>query len=310
MDNIFIIQTLKEVIDDKSNFEEPGAVFGDFIKEGELAIVGAATNNGKTVLCCDIAFANASNISYWDEPISDRIRNTLYIDFEMSDSQVARRYVGIPADVSASVKRAHLNSFVRGCSTEDKLGNIEELVSIHHPELLIIDNLMVLMDNTISSSVVKKVMERLKYLKEVFGLTIILVAHFHKHNRRNPIEISNIQGSSIISNYADSIVAIGDSNVGPETKYLKQLKTRSTIKMPGVAVMNLEESPYLHFEFVEFDDELNHLETKQTDRGVITELIGRNILELSSEGKSVRAIADMLGISKSVVGRFLKNQNP
>lgn len=40
MDNAFKVRTFKEVITDKNNFKEPGAVLGDFIKEGELSVIG------------------------------------------------------------------------------------------------------------------------------------------------------------------------------------------------------------------------------------------------------------------------------
>ena len=73
-------------------------------------------------------------------------------------------------------------------------------------------------------------MEGLNHIRESFGLTMILVAHFRKRNGRNPIEISDIEGSSVICNYTDSIVAIGSSVEGTEIKYLKQLKTRSAQK--------------------------------------------------------------------------------
>lgn len=89
-------------------------------------------------------------------------------------------------------------------------------------------------------------MEGLNHIRESFGLTMILVAHFRKRNGRNPIEISDIEGSSVICNYTDSIVAIGSSVEGTEIKYLKQLKTRSAQKMSEVAVMCLEDVPWLH----------------------------------------------------------------
>ena len=91
MDNAFKVRTFKEVITDKNNFKEPGAVLGDFIKEGELSVIGVAANCSETAFCYDIAFANASGLCHWEEPVSDKIRKTLCVDFELSDSQIARR---------------------------------------------------------------------------------------------------------------------------------------------------------------------------------------------------------------------------
>lgn len=48
MDNAFKVRTFKEVITDKNNFKEPGAVLGDFIKEGEFSVIGVAGDSSET----------------------------------------------------------------------------------------------------------------------------------------------------------------------------------------------------------------------------------------------------------------------
>ncbi len=141
MDNAFKVRTFKEVIADKNNFKEPGAVLGDFIKEGELSVIGVAANSSETAFCYDVAFANASGLCHWEEPVSDKIRKTLCVDFELSDSQIARRYANVPDFVSCSVRRAHPVSSAHGCSPEDTIRNIEKLVEENRPELVIIDDL-------------------------------------------------------------------------------------------------------------------------------------------------------------------------
>ena len=40
-------------------------------------------------------------------------------------------------------------------------------------------------------------MEGLNHIRESFELTMILVAHFRKRNGRNPIEISDMEGSPL-----------------------------------------------------------------------------------------------------------------
>ena len=129
------------MIADKNNFKEPGAVLGDFIKEGELSVIGVAANSSETAFCYDVAFANASGLCHWEEPVSDKIRKTLCVDFELSDSQIARRYANVPDFVSCSVRRAHPVSSAHGCSPEDTIRNIEKLVEENRPELVIIDDL-------------------------------------------------------------------------------------------------------------------------------------------------------------------------
>lgn len=303
---MFEVKTLGETIANKGNIDKRGAVFSNFIKEGELAIITGETNVGKSIICGDIALANASNLCYWDEPINDRLRTCLYIDGEMSDSQIAQRYTNVPGFALDSLRRA---TSLGGWGTmDDKISNIEKLIESENiPELVIVDNLMSLTDCTVSASRAKKVIERLKHIKDSFNITMIVAAHFHKRNSRKMIEMSDIQASSIIANYADSIVAIGNSCTDAGIKYLKQLKSRSARINLEVALLEINDSPYLHFDFLEYDQEENHLQKKKENRSSITEFMAEHIVMLSEEGCSVRTIAKELGISKSVVGRFLKD---
>ena len=67
--SMFEVKTLGETIADKGNANERGTVFFPFINEGDLAIVAGETNVGKSILCGDIAIANASNLCHWNEPV-------------------------------------------------------------------------------------------------------------------------------------------------------------------------------------------------------------------------------------------------
>lgn len=303
---MFDVKTLGETIANRGNIDEEGTVFSDYIMADELGIIAGETNVGKSILCCDIALANTSNLCHWEEPINDKVRTCLYIDGEMNNSQIAQRYRNVPSFALDSLRRA--TSLGRWETMDDKITNIEKLIESENiPELVFIDNLMSLTDCTVSVNRAKKVIERLKYIKDSFHITMIVAAHFHKRTSRRTIEISDIQGSSVISNYADSIIAIGNSCTDPGIKYLKQLKSRSARINSEVAVLEINDSPYLHFDFLEYDQEENHLQKTKESRSSITEFMEEQIIMLSEEGCSVRTIAKELGISKSVVGRFLKS---
>lgn len=306
--SMFEVKTLGETIADKGNANERGTVFFPFINEGDLAIVAGETNVGKSILCGDIAIANASNLCHWNEPVNDRTRTCLYVDGEMTDSQITQRYANVPEFALDAVRRASITPLGLGCTIDDKIENIGKLIKAENiPELVFVDNPMSLIDCMVSAASAKKVMEGLKHIKDYFGISMIVAAHFHKRNSRKAIGISDIQGSSVIANYADSVVAIGNSCKDPEIKYLKQLKSRSSRINSEVAVLRISEEPYLHFDFLEFDQEENHLIEKQESRSSITEFMAEHIMRLSEEGCSVRTISKELGISKSVVGRFIKN---
>ncbi len=300
--------TLNHILNNRDNYSEDGSIFGEYIRQGDLALIVGDTNSGKTLLACDIALANNDNLCYWDEPMTNRTRKTVYIDEEHNDSQIARRYEHLLGCTSGDLIRGRFTYAEYDSSVEDRLLAIKNLIcSNNDTELLIIDNLMCMLDNGKSAKQAQQFIQGLKQIKEQYNLTIILVAHLSKRNSKNPIEVKDILGSSVIANYADSIIAIGNSCEGDGIKYLKQLKSRSSIKLSEVAVMEISEEPYLHFEFREFDNEENHLPKKKVSHSSISPSMGDTVLRLKDEGVTIRGIAEQLGLSKSAVGRFLKN---
>lgn len=301
--------SLSSIVSNPDNYTEGESIFGDYIHQGDLALIVGDTNSGKTLLACDIALANNDNLCYWEESMANRTRKTVYIDEEHNDSQIARRYTHLLECSSGDLIRGRFTEDDYDSCIEDRLLAIENLLCRNNDtELLIIDNLMCILENGKSAKQAQQFIQGLKQIKEQYNLTIILVAHLSKRNSKNPIEVKDILGSSIVGNYADSIIAVGNSCEGDNIKYLKQLKSRSSIKMSEVAVMEIAEEPYLHFEFREYDNEESHLPKKKVSRSSISPIIGETILRLKEEGSSIRDIADQLSLSKSAVGRFLKKQ--
>lgn len=301
--------SLSSIVSNPDNYTEGESIFGDYIHQGDLALIVGDTNSGKTLLACDIALANNDNLCYWEEPMANRTRKTVYIDEEHNDSQIARRYTHLLECSSGDLIRGRFTEDDYDSCIEDRLLAIENLLCRNNDtELLIIDNLMCILENGKSAKQAQQFIQGLKQIKEQYNLTIILVAHLSKRNSKNPIEVKDILGSSVIANYADSIIAVGNSCEGDNIKYLKQLKSRSSIKMSEVAVIEIAEEPYLHFEFREYDNEESHLPKKKVSRSSISPIIGETILRLKEEGSSIRDIADQLSLSKSAVGRFLKKQ--
>lgn len=300
--------TLRCILNNPDNYCEEEKVYGNYIVQGDLAVVSGDTNSGKTLLASDIALANNDNLCYWEEPMANRTRKTIYIDGEQNDSQIARRYEHLLTCASGDLIRGRFTEAEYDDCIEDKLLAIEKLIRKNSDaKLLIVDNLMCVLNNGNSVRQAQQFIQGLKRIKEMNDLTIILVAHLSKRNSKNPIEIKDILGSSVIANYADSIIAVGNTCEGDHIKYLKQLKSRSSIKMSEVAVLEIVEEPYLHFEFREYDMEENLLPKKVVSRSSISLSMGEMIYKLREEGLTVRSIAEQLNLSKSAVGRFLKN---
>lgn len=300
--------TLNCILSNPDNYCKGEIVYGDYIRQGELALIVGDTNSGKTLLASDIALANNNNLCHWNEQMNNVKRKTIYIDGEHSDSQIARRYENLLECASGDLIRGRFTEAEYDDCIEDKLLAIKKLIRKNSDtKLLIVDNLMCVLNNGNSVKQAQQFIQGLKRIKEMNDLTIILVAHLNKRNSKNPIEIKDILGSSVIANYADSIIAVGNTCEGDHIKYLKQLKSRSSVKMSEVAVLEIVEEPYLHFEFREYDMEENLLPRKVVSRSSISLSMGEMIYKLREEGLTVRSIAEQLNLSKSAVGRFLKN---
>ena len=313
--SIFIVNPLKDVICDSDNQKPPKRLWGPFFHEGEINILFADTNQGKTLLANDIAFGicNGNDFGWQYDPLFEKHCGVMIIDFELSSIQVAARYgVSLGKVLPDDLIRVELNQkeLYRNIDEEMILDEIEKLV-IKYPnvDVLIIDNISYIA-NSASAKKAVDFMKGLKRLKEKYEKSILVLAHTPKRNLSKPITQNDLQGSKALINYCDSAMALGESAIGSDVKYLKHIKARSCKLQENVCRLRISQSPYLHFIFESFDQEDDHLE-KRKSFSQITPEIGKKIADLKDEEYSIREIAQKLGFSKSTIGRYVKgNCNP
>jgi len=123
------------------------------------------------------------------------------------------------------------------------------------------------------------------------------------------IDQNDLYGSKFLMNFVDSAFGLGASVIDSSTRYLKQIKTRSSEKYSQVAELEIEGEPYLHFELVKWTPECNHMKQGRSRETVITDAIAEQIVELTNDGFSIREIASTLDVSKSSVHRFLREKS-
>ena len=138
------------------------------------------------------------------------------------------------------------------------------------------------------------------------------MAHTPKRSNHRPITVNDLQGSKVLSNFADNIFAIGDSRQDAAGRYIKQIKPRSTemiydaTHVPSFKIARFGGN-FLGFEYQSFEPE-SELLVDGLDRAE-WELI-EQIKKMSDSGRSVRAIAEELEMSKSAVHRKLHMWKP
>ena len=182
--------------------------------------------------------------------------------------------------------------------------SLEQLVVQHGVKVLIIDNITYLNKALEKASDAAPLMDWLKRLGSRFGLSILVLAHTPKRPLSNPLTENDLAGSKMLSNFADSIFAIGASAKDSSMRYIKELKQRNEAYMydaDNVIVCEIEKpNNFLQFSFREFGCESDHLTATQRDEEV------KRAKELKAQGMTQREIAAQMGVSLGKVNNLLK----
>lgn len=295
----------------------PTMLFDEFWNEGEICILFADTNAGKSILAVQIAdsISRGEPVPGFRLQAQAQAQPVIYFDFELSCKQYELRYSnGYTGHYTfhPNLYRAELSpgdTLPNGCDTfEDCIvGAIEEAVLNRNVKVLVIDNLTYLRDDNERARDAKPLMQKLMSLKKQHGLSIMILAHTPKRDMSSPITLNHLQGSKMLMNFCDSSFSIGTSTQDKNLRYLKQIKVRAgeyRYTADNVALCRIEKpTNFLGFYYIGTGSEREHLREKED--GDKAFLIQR-AKELQEEGKTQREIAEELGISLGAVNKYLK----
>ena len=286
-------------------------LLGELWQERELGILFGPTNVGKSILAVEIGDAIASGGSILSGFLSSGLKPTkvLYLDFEMSDEQFKKRFLGRTfsknfSRIVINEERLNVKSF-----RQDVFPEIEYRIDESNAKVLIIDNLSFIQaDNTNAGDAATLILE-FKRLKDSKDISILIVGHTPKFQKGLRIESYNLYGSAQLVYFIDSLFAINKA-VG-NTIYIKQLKQRVVSETYG-------EDNVLHCKIEDTESGLqikylgNSAEWQLLD-GAKDDLEERNqriVSEYLSGNGSVRVLAEKFGLSKTQVGDIIKNGRP
>lgn len=292
-------------------------LFGEFWFEGEICILFADTNLGKSILSVQIGNSISKGEHVPGFKQESRKQPILYFDFELSDKQFENRYSTqfenhysfdenfIRVEINPDADIPENNSF------EIYLNDsLDKSIRETGAKILIIDNLTYLKNETEKARDALPLMKYLKALKSKYGLSILALAHTPKRDLSKPITRNDLQGSKMLINFCDSSFAIGESSSDKNLRYFKQIKSRNTeiiYDTENVIICQVEKPQnFLQFEFMTYGTEREHLK-QQTDKD--RENINDKVIELKQQGRSLREIGAELNISHMKVSRILKDCN-
>lgn len=314
---LFTVKTASRWIEQAKTRPIPQMLFGEFWFEGELCILFADTNLGKSILAVQISNSISKGEQIRGFKLETPKQPILYFDFELSDKQFENRYsikfeqhynwdnnfIRVEINPDATIPEAQ--------TFEDYLNySLERSIYETGAKVLIIDNLTYLKNETEKAKDALPLMKHLKALKNKYGLSILALAHTPKRDLSKPITRNDLQGSKMLINFCDSSFSIGESHSDKNLRYLKQIKQRNTEQIydaENVCVCQIDKPlNFLLFEFVNFGKEWEHLK-QHTEKD--KENLNEKVSELKQQGRSLREIGAELGISHMKVSRILKDCN-
>jgi hypothetical protein len=294
----------------------PNRLFGDFWFEGEICFMFAETNQGKSVAAVQIGDAISRGRTITGFPLEAPAQLVIIFDFELVAKQLEKRYSEKYTNHyqwSENFIRVELNpgaDLPSGLTFEEYLTeSIEELIQQTGAKVVILDNLTFLRADTESAKDAAPLMKMLLALKRRHGLSMLIVGHTPKRDSSRPLTRNDLQGSSRLAQFADSMFAIGGSVRDPKVKYFKQIKVRAVeyrYDADNVMVCELSQ-PYnfLGFQFRDFGREADHLRPEvEADAGRAKY---EQIKESRAKGLQGDALARSVGLSKGRVSQIEKD---
>ncbi|TWI93921.1 AAA domain-containing protein [Mucilaginibacter frigoritolerans] len=311
----FIIKPAADWLQLGNDQQHDEMLFGEFWHEGELCILFADTNVGKSILAVQIGNSISRGEPMPGFPTKQQPENILYFDFELSTKQFEKRYTStlhgnyrFAPNFFRVVFNPAANGIHKFASYADYINNaLENAIISSRARIIIIDNITCLRSGTDSAASAISLMRNLQALKNKYHLSVLVLAHTPKRNPVKPVSRNDLQGSKMLLNFADSAFAIGESQTINGRRYLKQIKQRSSSQVYGAANVCLCNiiKPYnfLQFEFNGYGTEAHHLMHYTEQYRHNTE---NCILQLRQQGLSMRQIASETRLSSSTVDRVLK----
>lgn len=220
-------------------------LFKDFIETGEQIIIAGAPKTGKSLLACQLGLALASGGEFLGYKAVGR-RKVLYINLEIKREAFARRVV---SQIGGEENQHEYNGFWFSChnyKTVDLLNDretraeIEQMIKMLKPDLIIWDILARLHNGDEQSSEMKAVMLALRLVSQ--NSTHIVVHHTRKPSADNhgPQTAMDIRGSSALFGEVDSALVLS-KRAGQGARFVVTTSARS-VELPDEILLNRDEN--------------------------------------------------------------------
>lgn len=288
----FHIATMNDTLDLARLLPPLTELYPNIVMEGDLCIMFGQSGLGKTIFGVQVG-----------KVIAEKGKRVLYLDYEMSDRQLAKRY--LTPNFPITFFRGEPNS---DNPIIDTLGSIEDAIVKNHAEVVFVDNITALGQCLDKGNEAGTLMASLKVLKKKYDLTMIILNHIPKRYAGRPLSLEAMQGSAKLSQLVDDAIGLGQSYKDTSLVYVKQCKWRNgeiELDAGHVAVYERkkDECGNLCFDFHGYDTERALLGADGFNE---QEQLYQQVKELHAQGLKQSEIAVRCGISQGAVSKILK----
>ena len=291
----FRVASMNEYLEKAKLLPPLVVLYPNIVLEGDLCIIFGQSGIGKTIFAMQVA-----------REIAAKGKRVLYLDFEMSERQLALRY-NTP-NFPPTFFRAELRT---DNAVDNVLTEIERAAVENHAEVLFIDNITALGQSLDKGMEAGTLMSSLNTLKKEHGWTLVVLNHVPKrYSGAMPLSLEAIQGSAKPTQLVADAIGLGVSSKDHSVVYVKQCKWRNgemELYADHVALYERtkDEVGNLGFSFRDYGSERELLAT-ETENGQGE--LRSSVASLHGQGYTQQQIADRLNISQSKVSRILKSQ--
>jgi predicted XRE-type DNA-binding protein len=317
------IRSASKRMEDARSQPDIDQLFSVVWQSNELHLLFADTGVGKSIFAVAISIALCKGEEFLGLTNQTENQIVLFYDFELSDRQFRKRY----SNDFGLEDPLHPNLFIdtldfasiseMSSGNDDKFNDVvfDKIsfdIESKKANIVILDNITFLSSQTTQDTqAAMKVMRRLNEMKKKYNISILVLAHTPKRNPFSPFTINDLAGSKHLSNFSDSISAIGISSYDRNVRYIKQIKPSRSGELlydkDNVIVCEVvKPDTFLTFEFVTFGNEMDYLGEERRESKIDSDLY--KITDMIAQGHNYRHIAEELGISISRISK-LKAKN-
>lgn len=264
----FCVQSANACMKEASMTEPPKPIWLSLWYQGEICCLFANSGAGKSIYAVQLGAEIA------------KTRTVLYFDFELSQQQFLHRYSSDEWNAhtfpSTFFRVAINKDYIASNPFPDIIGEVERTALQTGAEVLILDNLTWVATATERAEDAGKLMQQFLRLKNVYGWSILVLAHTPKRDKQQPITENDMAGSKVLFNFVDSAFAIGESQRGDEYRYIKQIKTRMDAKGYGannvILTKIVKENGFTYHQTIGYSTEEIELGTRKRASDTSTEM--------------------------------------